>query len=93
MSNENNLEFTKTLPLVDFIGSLGASNMKTIRSPKTGKRFFTVPGTRTTGAIAESVEKLNSELSVSWCVPSNGDEPFYMVHSTSSDNVEDTFSI
>ncbi len=96
MSKEKDgLEFSKTLPLIDFIGSLGASTMKTIINPKTGLRFFTVPGTRTTGAVALAVPKvLTKELSVSWCEPKDPNkEAFYMVHSTSEDNVDDTFSI
>ncbi len=86
------MNFSKTLPIVDFIVSKGASKLDLIRNPKTGKRFFTVPGTDVTGRVAEKVEKLSTELSVSWFTPEEG-EPSYMVHTTSTDNCEDSLSI
>jgi len=85
------MNFSKTLPLVDFIVSKGASKLDIIRNPKTGKRFFTVPGTDVSGRVAEKVEKLSAELSVSWFVPEEG-EPSFMLHTTSSVNVEDSFT-
>ncbi|GAF95158.1 unnamed protein product [marine sediment metagenome] len=86
------MNFSKTLPLVDFIVSKGASSLDIIRNPKTGKRFFTVPGTDVSGRVAEKVEKLSSELSVSWFTPEEG-EPSYMVHTRGTDNREDSFSV
>ena len=86
------MNFSKTLPLVDFIVSKGASSLDIIRNPKTGKRFFTVPGTDVSGRVAEKVEKLSSELSVSWFTPEEG-EPSYMVHTSGTDNREDSFSL
>ena len=85
------MNFSKTLPLVDFIVSQGASKLDLIRNPKTGKRFFTVPGTDVTGRVAEKVKKLSAELSVSWYTPEEG-EASYMVHTTGSVNIEDSFS-
>jgi hypothetical protein len=87
------MEFTKTQPLVDFLLSLGANTIELVRNPKTGKRFFTVPAADTSGRVSEKVEKLSSDLSVSWVIPEDG-EPSYMVHPTgNSGNVEDSFSI
>ena len=86
------MNFSKTLPLVDFIVSKGASSLDIIRNPKTGKRFFTVPGTDVSGRVAEKVEKLSAELSVSWFTPEIG-EPFYMVHTSGTDNREDSFTV
>jgi hypothetical protein len=84
--------FSKTLPLVDFIVSQGASKLDILRNPKTGKRSFIVPGTDVTGRIAEKVEKLSADLSVSWFTPEEG-EPSYMLHTTNSANIEDSFNI
>ena len=84
--------FSKTLPMVDFIVSQGASKLEILRNPKTGKRSFLMPGTDVTGRIADKVEKLSAELSVSWFTPEDG-EPSYMLHTTSSTNIEDSFSI
>jgi hypothetical protein len=86
------MNFSKTLPLVDFIVSQGASKLDIIRNPKTGKRFFTVPGTDVSGRVADKVEKLSAELSVSWFTPEEG-EPSYMVHTTGTANVEDSFAL
>jgi hypothetical protein len=86
------MNFSKTLPLVDFIVSKGASKLDIIRNPKTGKRFFTVPGTDVSGRVAEKVEKLSAELSVSWFAPEEG-EPSYMLHTQGTDNREDSFSV
>ena len=72
-------EFTKTLPWVDFIVSLGASKLDIVRNPNTGKKFFTVPGTDVTGRVAEKVEKLSADLSVSWVMPTDGGTT-WMVH-------------
>lgn len=85
------MNFSKTLPLVEFIVSKGASSLDIVRNPKTGKRFFTVPGTDVTGRVAEKVEKLSADLSVSWFAPEDG-EPSYLVHTSNRDNVEDSFS-
>lgn len=84
--------FSKTQPLVDFLVSLGATKMDLVRNPNTGSRFFSVVGTETTGRVAEKVETLSADLSVSWFQPEDG-EPSYMVHTTGSSNVESSFSI
>ena len=92
---DNNLEFQETQPIADFLVDLGASKMQIIRNPKTNgeTRFFAVPGTKVTGAIANSVEKLSLELSVSTVHDPKKGETFYMVHGTSSDNVEDELTL
>ena len=93
------MNFSKTLPLVDFIVSKGASKLDIIRNPNTGKRFFTVPGTDVSGRVSKKVEKLSAELSVSWFTPTKPDadgnigEPSWLVHTTGTDNVEDSFTV
>jgi hypothetical protein len=90
--------FSKTLPLVDFLVSLGASKMQTNRFPS-GKRSFKVLGTDVSGRVAENVPiELSMELSVSWFTPDKPDakgnlgEPSWMLHTTNNDLVECTFS-
>lgn len=55
----------KTLPLVDFIVSLGGSEIEIISNPVTCSRFFSVPGTDVTGSISAEVEVLSGDLYVS----------------------------
>jgi hypothetical protein len=90
--------FSKTLPLVDFLVSLGASKMQTNRFPS-GKRSFNVLGTDVSGRVAKNVEGLSSELSVSWFTPDKPDEDgqlgkaSWMLHLTNNEFVEETFEI
>ena len=90
--------FSKTLPLVDFLVTLGASKMQTNRFPN-GKRSFNVLGTDVSGRVAENVEDLSSELSVSWFTPDKPDadgnlgKPSWMLHTTNNKFVEDTFEL
>ena len=79
-------------PIADFLRSLGASKMNLIRSPKTGKRFFAVPGTKVTGAVSDKVDDLTLDLQVSEVTPVDG-EPFYFVTKPSDNNVESSLSI
>ena len=91
--------FSKTLPLVDFLVTLGASKMQTSRFPS-GKRSFSVLGTDVSGRVATNVPtELSAELSVSWFTPDKPDaegnlgEPSFMLHTTNNDLVEGTFSL
>jgi hypothetical protein len=83
---ERQLNWGDSQPIADFLRDLGASKMQIIRSPKTGKRFFAVPGTSVTGAISEKVETLTLELTVTEVTSENG-ETFLLVCKPSDNNV------
>jgi len=83
---ESKLTWGKTQPIADFLRDLGASKMQLVRSPKTGKRFFAVPGTSVTGAVSNKVEALSLEHTVSEVTSENG-ETFFLVSKPSDNNV------
>jgi len=85
---DRQLTWGTTQPIADFLRDLGASKMQIIRSPKTDKRFFAVPGTSVTGAISDKVESLSLELTVSEVTSENG-ETFFLVCKPSDDNLLD----
>ena len=93
---QNSSKFSKTMPISMFLKSLGASRLDIVRNPKTSKRFFTVPGTDTTGYVAKSITKLSKEDVVSWMegVDKDGQAfAMYAVHKQAQSNVEDSFSL
>jgi hypothetical protein len=57
---------------------LGLSNIELIESSKTGK-LFGKDSKGNTYLVSEKVEKLNTDLFVSWFTPKDGD-PSYMIH-------------
>lgn len=89
--------FSKTRSITSFIKSVGGNSMDIIKSPKTGAKFFVVPGTEEQGRIAKNVTKLSVDLSVSWFIPEDAkseEEHSWLLHKTgSTDNVVDSFSI
>jgi hypothetical protein len=89
---ERKLNWLNTQPIADFLRDQGASKMQIIRSPKTGKRFFAVPGTSVTGAISDKVESLSLELTVSEVTSENG-ETFFLVSKPSDNNMLDELSL
>ena len=91
-------KFSKTVPVVDFMASLGASKLDIIRNPQNGGRFFTVPGTEVeSGHVSSKIEKLSRDLYVSWIegINEKTGEPFacYSLHLGNSTNVEDSLDL
>ena len=89
--------FTQTHNVVSFVRSVGGTSIDIVRSPKTGLRFFAIPGTNVTGRISKKVKKLSKDLSISWFVPEDAvseEEHSWILHPTAvSANIEDSMPI
>lgn len=83
--------------IVEFIKSVGGKSMDIVKSPKTGSRFFVIPGTDEQGRISRSVKALSTDLEVSWFAPEDAEseeEYSWIVHpARPRTNVVDSFSI
>ena len=83
---ENNLKFASTMSMTAFKTSNGINQVKLIKSPITGKFFFT-SDTGISGKVSEAVAGGDyADVSVSVC--NDGvNEPFFMIHKSSDANV------
>jgi hypothetical protein len=87
---ENNLSFAKTMSMSAFKTANNIDAVKLIKSPKTGKCFFT-SDTGVSGKVSETVAAGDfADVSVSLC-DDGVNKPFFMIHKTNENNVIHTW--
>jgi hypothetical protein len=80
--------FEKTQNLVDFAKANGVTNIEMVSgsnpdSPREGA--FVSFNNGTTARLSKNVEKLSTDLAISWFVPEDG-EPSWMIHPKGESN-------
>ena len=80
VASENQLEFGESMSVEAFKKMHGASKLKVMTNPQTGKLFFSCGGV--TGAVSTraTLEELSENPIISEVKAPDDDEPFFLLH-------------
>jgi len=97
MATAKTLEFTNSMNIITFAKENNAPKVQLINNPNEGGKLFVSFGGSLNAKVSEKVKQskvLTADLVVSKCIDIAGKEkPFFMVHTSSEDNVQDTLTI